>query len=143
MTRERARSFLPGDHIRRIVGAHRASEDIPGLARVAPTDEVPEKDGDPSIPLYARAESGRANGSGDGATLQQSIAEWQMSSATLRGSMSDLSKTLGVGEQHDLYDGPRPDAEWGRWERTARLECVGKEEPTCSTTSLSTSSPTP
>ena len=102
VTCERARSFLTDDHIQRIVDAYRAFEDIPGFARVAPTDEVLEKDGNLSIPLYARAENVRANGSGDGATLQQSIAGWQTSSAAFRESMSDLFKTLGTGEQQDL-----------------------------------------
>jgi len=40
VTRERAQSFLTDDHLRRIVDAYHAFEDVPGFARVASTDET-------------------------------------------------------------------------------------------------------
>ena len=94
VTRERAQSFLTDDHLQRIVDAYRAFEDVPGFAHVATTGEVLKRDGNLSIPLYVRAENGSANGSEDGASLQQALAEWQESSQALRESMNDLFKTL-------------------------------------------------
>jgi type I restriction enzyme M protein len=94
VTRERAQSFLTDDHLQRIVDAYRAFEDVPGFARVATNDEVLKKDGSLSIPLYVRAENGNVNGSGDGTTFQQAIADWRESSTALRESMNDLFKTL-------------------------------------------------
>ena len=94
VTRERAQSFLTGDHLQRIVDTYRAFEDVPGFAHVAATDEVLERDGKLSIPLYVRAENGSANGSGDETSLQQALAEWQESSAALRESMNGLFEVL-------------------------------------------------
>ena len=94
VTRERAQSFLTDDHLQRIVDAYHAFGDIPGFAHVATSDEVLGKGGNLSIPLYVRTENGRANGGGDGASLDQVLAEWRRSSATLRDSMETLFSTL-------------------------------------------------
>ena len=94
VTRERAQSFLTDDHLSRIVDAYRAFEDVPGFASVATTDEVLEKDGNLSIPLYVRTENGNANGSNGEASLRQAIAEWRASSERLRESMSELFEVL-------------------------------------------------
>jgi len=96
VTRERAQSFLTDGHLKRIVDAYRAFEDIPGFARVAGNDEVLERGGNLSIPLYVRTENGSAssNGSGDGTSLRQAIAEWQRSSEALRDSMDELFEVL-------------------------------------------------
>ena len=94
VTRERAQSFLTDDHLRRIVDAYHDFEDVPGFARVASTDEVLERDGNLSIPLYVRAEASGANGSGDGASLNQVLTEWQRSSEALRESMDGLFEVL-------------------------------------------------
>ena len=94
VTRERAQSFLTDGHLKRIVDAYRAFEDVPGFSHVAATDEVLERGGNLSIPLYVRIENGSANGSRDGAGLQQTIAEWQTSSEALRESMIELFDVL-------------------------------------------------
>lgn len=95
VTREQAQSFLTEDHLQRIVDAYRSFEDIPGFARVATNYEVLERDGNLSIPLHVRkGEEGRAKGE----SLEQVLAEWQESSAALRGSTSELFKALGKGE---------------------------------------------
>jgi type I restriction enzyme M protein len=94
VTRERAQSFLTDDHIQRIVDAYRAFEDVPGFARVAATDEVLERSGNLSIPLYVRMENGNSNGTSVEASLRQVIAEWQTSSEALRESMSELFEVL-------------------------------------------------
>ncbi|MDQ3637954.1 MAG: type I restriction-modification system subunit M [Actinomycetota bacterium] len=94
VTRERAQSFLTDGHLKRIVDAYRDFENVPGFAHVAPTDEVLERGGNLSIPLYVRAENGRVNGNSGGTGLHQAIAEWQTSSEALRKSMSDLFDAL-------------------------------------------------
>ncbi len=95
VTRERAQSFLTDAHIRRIAEAYRGFEDVPGFAQVAGNDEVLERGGNLSIPLYVRTESVGANGNrGNGAGLQEAIAEWQRSSSSLRESMCELFETL-------------------------------------------------
>lgn len=94
VTRERAQSFLTDDHLRRIVDAYRSFEDVSGFASVAITDEVLKRSGNLSISLYVRPANDSANGSGDGADLQQAIAEWRQSSEELRESMSELFETL-------------------------------------------------
>jgi type I restriction enzyme M protein len=97
VTRERAQSFLTDDHLQRIVSTYRAFEDFSGFACVATNDEVLERGGNLSIPLYIRAANGSANGNVDGATLQRAIAEWQESSAVLRESMNELFDVLKEG----------------------------------------------
>ncbi len=98
VTRERAQSFLTEDHIRRIVNAYRSLENVPGFASVVGNDEVLEKGGNLSIPLYVRAENGNGNGSQGSAGLGQAIAEWQQSSMALRESMSSLFAVLEKAE---------------------------------------------
>jgi type I restriction enzyme M protein len=99
VTRERAQSFLTDDHIQRIVDAYRSFEDVPGFASVVATDYVLERGANLSIPLYVRVDNGSAkgNGSRDGASLQQALAEWQRSSEELRESMRGLFAVL---DQH-------------------------------------------
>lgn len=93
VTRERAQSFLTGDHIQRIVDAYRGFEDVDGFSRVAKNEEVLERGGNLSIPLYVRPANGTANGDGE-LDLQQAISAWRQSSQGLRGSMSELFETL-------------------------------------------------
>jgi type I restriction enzyme M protein len=96
VTRERAQSFLTDDHIQKIVAAYQAFEDKDGFSRVARNEEIQEKGGNISIPLYVRADNG--NGNRDGATeiisLKQAIANWQESSVALRESMKGLFSML-------------------------------------------------
>ena len=100
VARERAQSFLTDDHLQRIVNAYHAFKDIPRFARVAAIDEVLERGGNLSIPLYVRAENGSADGkgSGGGASLRQALAEWQRSSGALRESMRELFEVLDQRE---------------------------------------------
>ena len=92
VTRERAQSFLTDDHLQRIVDAYHTFEDVPGFAHVATKDEVMERGGNLSIPLYVRAENGRA--SSDRNSLDQVLAGWRRSSKALRESMSGLFEVL-------------------------------------------------
>lgn len=94
VTRERAQSFLTDEHMQRIVDVYRAFEDVPGFAHVAVTDEVLERAGNLSIPLYVRTEKGSASSNGSKTDLHEAIAEWRTSSQSLRKSMNDLFPIL-------------------------------------------------
>lgn len=92
VTRERAQSFLTDEQIQRIVMTYRDYIDEDGFARMVTNEEIREKGGNLSIPLYVRLNNGKGNGeSPDGAvSLKQAIADWQQSSMRLRESMDDL-----------------------------------------------------
>jgi len=108
VTRERAQSFLTDDHLRRIVDAYHAFEDVPGFARVASTDEVLERGGNLSIPLYVRAENANKGGIvGESTTLNQVIADWQQNSRELRESMNGLFDIL-EGDREDQKSKSKP-----------------------------------
>ena len=104
MTRERAQSFLTDDHIQHIVTAYQAFGNADGFARVVGNDDIREKGGSLSIPLYVRAQT--PNGTGIAAkkrsaygnnSLKQAIVNWQESSMAFRESMDSLFEVL---EQH-------------------------------------------
>jgi len=102
VTRERAQSFLKGEHINKVLRAYWNYEDIEGFAGVAALEEIRDKDYNLNIPLYVRRLKG-ADGAGvgeGGKDLGAVIAEWEESSAALRASMDVLFETLkeaGIG----------------------------------------------
>lgn len=102
VTRERAQSFLTEAHTERILGAYRSFADEEGFARVATLDEVREKNGNLNIPLYVQRRKGAG---GDDASrakdVRDAIAEWETSSASLRGAMDAMFAKLG---EHDLEE---------------------------------------
>lgn len=108
VTRERAQSFLTDEHLGRVVDAYHGFEDIPGFARVASTDEVLERDSNLNIPLYVRAENSGANGSGDGASLNQILIEWRRSLEALRESMSGLFYVLEGEDREEQKPKSKP-----------------------------------
>ena len=102
VTRERAQSFLTGDHIERIVAAYRTFKEIPGFTRVATLDEVSQHDGNLSIPLYvAPAESEvkeeRLQYVSKG--LPKAIEAWLTSSKRVRDALSSLLKSDGLNSK--------------------------------------------
>ena len=74
VTRERAQSFLTDDHLQHVVAAYQAFRDEDGFARVVSNDEVREKGGNLSIPLYIRADNANGNGADESVSLKQAIA---------------------------------------------------------------------
>ena len=92
VTRERAQSFLTLDHISRIVLAFRAWRDEAGFAAVVTTEEVAEREGNLSIPLYVRRAGDRSEHD-----LDQVITMWRQSAAGLRAAGDDLLR-LQSGE---------------------------------------------
>lgn len=95
VTRERAQSFLTGDHIERIVQAYERFKDEPGFTRVATLEELRARDGNLSIPLYVT--SAAANGAVDTAApgtgkpeLAGAIAAWMKSSGEVRRALNSI-----------------------------------------------------
>lgn len=94
VTRERAQTFLEEGHIAKIVRAYEEFHDAPGFIRVATLDEIRENESNLNIASYVRPISiGRSNGQSP-SSLEETLLEWQRSSAKLRASMNDLLETL-------------------------------------------------
>jgi type I restriction enzyme M protein len=97
VTRERAQSFLTGDHVLRIVKAYERFEDVPGFARVATQEEISAKGGTLSIPQYVAPatprgmENDAATSDGENA-LDIVLADWLESSRLLRQSLAAIMK---------------------------------------------------
>ncbi len=106
VARERAQSFLTDDHIHRIVVAYRDFGDEAGFTQVVSNDEIREKGGNLSIPLYVRA--GTLSGMSVAEErsvykanhLSAATTNWQKSSVALRESMNDLFKMLEQQTDH-------------------------------------------
>lgn len=79
VTRERARSFLTPGHIGRIAEAYRSFEDHVEFCGVATLDEIGDRDGNLSIPLYVRRTS-----DDEARDLSVSLSRWRDSAAELR-----------------------------------------------------------
>lgn len=100
VTRERAQSFLTDDHRQRIVDAYQAFGNEDGFARVVGNEQIREKGGNLSIPLYVRVHTAAAARVAGGQALYgntgltQAISNWQESSQGLRTSMDGLLKML-------------------------------------------------
>lgn len=91
VTRERAQSFLTLDHIERIASAYRNFEDEPEFAAVATLDEVQDRDGNLSIPLFVK----RSNGA-EQHDLKDAITAWRQSADDLRRAADELFELLCV-----------------------------------------------
>lgn len=98
VTRERAQSFLTGEHILRIVKAYQKFKDIPGFAQVISNKTALEKDGNLSIPLYVAADSTQTEQETTAAqtALPDALAAWLQSSAEVRSALEQL---LSGGER--------------------------------------------
>jgi len=97
VTRERAQSFLTGDHIQHILAAYQAFRDDEGFAQVATLDEIRGHDHNLSIPLYVRGQNGNGDGHDDhdhGGDLTMAIETWRESAMAMRTSMAELLETL-------------------------------------------------
>ena len=85
VSRKRAQSFLTPDHITRIVSAYRGFAGAEGFSAVATLDDIAERDGNLSIPLYVKRP-----GNGGGLDLEQAVAAWRQSAGDLRVAADDL-----------------------------------------------------
>jgi type I restriction enzyme M protein len=89
VTRERAQSFLTGEHLRRVVGAYRDLKDEPGFTRVVPIEEIRAKKGNLSIPLYVGGEID-ATPQTAAASLSETLMMWLPSSQNSRSTFDHL-----------------------------------------------------
>jgi type I restriction enzyme M protein len=93
--RERAQSFLKPEHQAHILAAYKAFADEPGFAKVATTEEMLEKDGKLSIPLYVRPiVDGNGNGGGDGRDLRKAWAAFDAGGREFWEQMDELVDML-------------------------------------------------
>ncbi|MFH0794005.1 MAG: N-6 DNA methylase [bacterium] len=93
VTRERAQSFLTDAHIERIVAAYRKFKDEPGFTRVATLEEIRQREGNLSIPLYVTPSvpAVREEHVGCGAdALTQALEGWIDSSFRVRAAIRAL-----------------------------------------------------
>ena len=93
VTRERAQSFLTDDHLQRIVQVYQNFNAEPGFARAVPIEEIREKEGNLSIPLYIASEASVASeGSAESRAdnLPAALSAWLDSSASIRKSLESL-----------------------------------------------------
>ena len=79
VTRERAQSFLKGEHQQRILGAFKTFADVPGFAKVASSAEIQANAGSLSIPMYVKrvAVAPITDSNGDAVSLRSSWEQWQ------------------------------------------------------------------
>ena len=92
VTRERARSFLTGNHIDRIVRTFRTFEPEDRFAAVETLDAIAERNSNLSIPLYVTRENDRSDHD-----VERSIADWRQSAIKMRSAAEHLFKRLEVG----------------------------------------------
>jgi len=118
VARERAQSFLTEEHVGHIVEAYNYFRAKTGFACVATLEEIREKDGNLSIPLYVKSESSAAlSGEIDEATctdgLSLSLGAWLTSrkkvAASLRCILPGISfpaanETLKALEACSIFD---------------------------------------
>ncbi len=92
VSRERAQSFLNGDHINHIVGAYRTFRDEQGFARVVPLDEIRTQGASLSISVYVAAtEPARgANVASNAGSIGESLAGWLSAASEARDALNRL-----------------------------------------------------
>lgn len=95
VARERAQSFLTGEHVQRIVKAYERFEDVPGFAHAATLEEIRAKGGNLSIPQYVTSGKSKGTTSNVAAvdveeTLDNALSDWLKSSRLMRESLADL-----------------------------------------------------
>lgn len=92
VTRENAQSFLRPAHQERIAAAYRAFRSETGFAAVADANQILERDGNLSIPLYVRNVSSRSDGTES--TLAEAWGAFEQDGPAFWKQMSDLTDLL-------------------------------------------------
>jgi type I restriction enzyme M protein len=90
ISHENAQSFLQPMHIQKIVEAYRDFKDIDGFACVVPIDNILEKDGNMSIPLYVRPPASE----GEKPSLEELVVNWDECSRVIQQSSDSLFTLL-------------------------------------------------
>ncbi len=92
VTRENAQSFLTPSHQERIAAAYRAFSSEPGFAAVADANQILEREGNLSIPLYVRNVSARSDGAES--TLAEAWDAFDQEGPAFWKQMNDLTDLL-------------------------------------------------
>jgi type I restriction enzyme M protein len=93
VTRERAQSFLTGEHLQRVVRAYQDFKDEPGITRVVPMEKIRTKEGNLSDPQWVGGETqAQSDAAAETATraLPDALSAWLESSAAVRHSLHSL-----------------------------------------------------
>jgi type I restriction enzyme M protein len=93
VTRERAQSFLTGEHLQCVVRAYQDFKDEPGLTRVVPMEKIRTKEGNLSNPQWVGGETqAQTDAAAETATtaLPDALAGWLQSSQQVRKSLAAL-----------------------------------------------------
>ena len=93
VTRERAQSFLTGEHLQRVVRAYQDFKDEPGITRVVPMEKIRTKEGNLSNPQWVGGETqAQSDAAAETASsaLPVALAAWLESSAAVRQSLQSL-----------------------------------------------------
>jgi len=109
VTRERARSFLTDEHIRRIINAYERFEDETGFTHVVPIKEIRSRGGVLSIPLYVTISLALSSGSHhQNIPLQSDIEDWMLSRVdvinALKNTISSVTPATIDGASNDCKE---------------------------------------
>ncbi len=106
VTRERAQSFLTGEHIGRIAAAYRNFRDKPGFCRSVPVEEIRSRNGSLSIPLFVDVLNGNGNNTVNGTgALAEALNEWLESREDLREAITRVLPGAMLGTSEDKLRG--------------------------------------
>jgi type I restriction enzyme M protein len=98
VTRERAQSFLTGEHIERIVAAYRAFHDNVGFAKVATLADARSRNYSLAIPLYVEPATRNGNAEKGTAHIQEALGSWLKSRKLVRTALTGVSPKLLLRE---------------------------------------------
>jgi type I restriction enzyme M protein len=108
IARERAQSFLRGEHQSQILEAYKAFADEPGFAAVADTAAIEKQDWSLSIPLYVTNSTFPATDNGVAAasqTLANDWTKWKADGEALWRQMDDVTAMLDAIASQEGRDG--------------------------------------
>ena len=106
VTRERAQSFLTGEHITRIVAAYREFRNQPGFAQVVNRDDVRVQDGNLNLSLYISPPAKGSISAGQD-SITHELGEWFASRSSAIHSLDALLSTTRP-PRIDVSISPRP-----------------------------------
>lgn len=93
LTRKNSQSYLEDSHIQKIANAYHDFTEVKGFSSIASIEEIKEKNGKLSIPLYVVGEKIE-----DIQPVEDTIAEWLESSAFLREEIDKLLVLIEDGD---------------------------------------------
>lgn len=98
VTRERAQSFLTGEHIEGIVAAYRAFHDEVGFAKVAAIADARSRNYSLAIPLYVETATGNGDADKGTAPIQEALGAWLKLRDEVRTALTEVLPKLPLSE---------------------------------------------